>query len=85
MRGVSEGSSPAMLYILVTSRDSSAVMGGRMEGRDLASRVLPLPGGPDMTTLWPPLAATSSARLTCSWPLMWLMSVCGMSASGPDG
>jgi hypothetical protein len=33
-----------------------------------ASRVLPAPGGPIISTLCPPAAATSRARLTCSWP-----------------
>ena len=28
----------------------------------------PVPGGPTISTLWPPAAATSSARLACAWP-----------------
>ena len=36
--------------------------------RRRASMVLPEPGGPSMSTLCAPAAATSSARLTCSWP-----------------
>ncbi len=46
-----------------------------MEGRALARSVFPLPGGPDMSRLWPPAAATSRARLACSCPLMWVRSV----------
>jgi hypothetical protein len=30
--------------------------------------VLPLPGGPTISRLWPPAAAISRARLACSWP-----------------
>ena len=40
-----------------------------------ASRVLPAPGGPTISTLCPPAAATSRARLTCSWPLISRKSV----------
>ena len=39
-----------------------------MEGRRLASMVLPEPGGPIMRMLWLPAAATSSARLAVCWP-----------------
>ena len=42
---------------------------GRMDGSRRASMVLPAPGGPIIRTLCPPAAATSSARLACSWPL----------------
>ena len=45
------------------------VMAGRIDGRARASSVLPAPGGPAIRTLCPPAAATSRARLTCSWPL----------------
>ena len=47
---------------------SSRVMSGRMEGKRLASMDLPLPGGPTISTLCPPAAATSRARFTFSWP-----------------
>jgi len=40
-------------------------------GRRWASMVLPAPGGPIMRTLWPPAAATVSAR---SWPRTSLMT-----------
>ena len=62
-----------MLNILVTSSASSRVSLGRMEGRLRASSVLPLPGGPLMSRLCPPAAATSIARLACSWPRMSAM------------
>jgi len=41
------------LYILVTSNISSMAILGRMEGRERASIVLPLPGGPFMIAMWP--------------------------------
>jgi uncharacterized membrane protein len=50
-----------------------------------ASSVLPEPGGPVINTLCPPAAATSSARLTCSCPLISAKSVAysgGGSAAG---
>jgi hypothetical protein len=34
-----------------------------------ASMVLPVPGGPMNSRLWPPLAAISSARRACAWPI----------------
>ena len=59
---------PATLWIAVTSIASSSVSGGRIDGRRRASMVFPEPGGPSSSTLWPPAAATSSARLACAWP-----------------
>ena len=53
-----------------TSRSSAGASGGRMDGSRAASIDLPAPGGPTMSRLWPPAAATSSARLALSWPLM---------------
>ncbi len=47
----------------VVSRLSAGVNGGRIVGSRLASRVLPVPGGPIIRTLWPPAAAISRARL----------------------
>ena len=41
-----------------------------MDGSRAASIDLPAPGGPIINRLWPPAAATSSARLALSWPLM---------------
>ena len=61
--------SPAALWIL---RDLERLRrrsgGGRMPGSRRASMVLPAPGGPIMSRLWPPAAAISSARLASSWP-----------------
>ena len=57
-----------MLYTLVASNASSGLMGGRIDGSERANSVLSLPGGPLMSRLWPPAAATSSARLAYSWP-----------------
>ncbi len=45
-RPLVESSTPATLWILVVSRASSKVSGGRMVGMRLASMVLPEPGGP---------------------------------------
>ena len=46
---------------------------------------MPDPGGPVMIRLWPPAAATSSARLACSCPRMWRRSAgCSTSSSGPS-
>ena len=42
--------------------------GGRMPGSRRASIVLPAPGGPIISRLWPPAAATSSARRAKSLP-----------------
>ena len=42
--------------------------GGRIEGRRRPSIVLPVPGGPASSRLWPPAAASSSARRARSWP-----------------
>jgi hypothetical protein len=56
--------------LLVPLSASSTVIAGRIEGLERASNVLPEPGGPVISTLCPPAAATSSARLTCSCPLI---------------
>jgi len=39
-----------------------------MPAKRFASMVLPEPGGPIINTLWPPAAATSSARLAVVCP-----------------
>ena len=49
--------SPATLWIRVTSSASARSSGGRIEGRRRASIVLPTPGGPLSSRLWPPAAA----------------------------
>ena len=54
---------PATEWILVVSRDSLMVSGGRIVGRRFAIMVFPAPGGPIMITLCPPAAAISKARL----------------------
>ena len=51
------------MYILATSRATSDVILGNMDGRHRASMVLPLPGGPLNSRLWKPAAATSNALL----------------------
>jgi hypothetical protein len=62
--------SPATEAIIDTSSSSAGVSGGRMVGSRAASIDFPEPGGPIISRLWPPAAATSSARLPLSWPLM---------------
>ena len=64
------GQQAPTLYILVTSRDSCEVIRGKMEGIARASRVFPAPGGPLISRLCPPAAATSRARFACSCPLI---------------
>ncbi len=64
--GMSAGSIPATLYTFVVSSASIGVSGGRIDAIARASSVFPLPGGPVISTLCPPAAATSSARFACS-------------------
>ena len=66
--------SPATEWILVAASASSGLRSGRMPGSRRANMVLPAPGGPIMSRLWPPAAATSRARLACSWPRTSLKS-----------
>ena len=61
-------SSPATLSMTVTSSASSSLSGGRRPGMARASSVLPAPGGPTSSRLWPPASATSSAQRACCWP-----------------
>ncbi len=67
--GADDGRRPAMLCIFVTSRASSSVIGGRIEGIRRASMDFPVPGGPTINILWPPETAISIARFAISWPL----------------
>ena len=59
---------PATECILVVSRASLSVSGGRIDGRRLAIMLFPDPGLPTSKMLCPPAQATSKARLTFSWP-----------------
>ena len=52
----------------MASSASSKLSSGRIPGSRRASMVLPLPGGPKKSRLWPPAAAISSARLAGSCP-----------------
>ena len=54
-----------------------------MEGRRLASIVLPEPGAPIISTLCPPAAAISSARFTWAWPFTSAKSSANRSADAP--
>ena len=69
---------PAALWTWVISSASSKLGGGRMPGSRRASMVLPAPGGPIISRLWPPAAAISSARLASSCPRT-------SARSGPSG
>ena len=68
---------------MLTSSISEGSSGGRIEGSRRASIDLPAPGGPIIRRLCPPAAATSSARLAVSWPLMSFKS--GIAASPGSG
>ena len=70
---------------MLTSSISDGSSGGRIEGRRRASIDLPAPGGPIISRLWPPAAATSSARLAVSWPLMSFRSGIASSAGSALG
>ena len=65
---------PATECILVVSRASRRVSGGNIDGRRLASMVLPEPGLPMSKMLCPPAQATSKARFTLSCPRTSRMS-----------
>ena len=68
------GTVPATEWIRVDSSASANVMSGKMVGMQRAISVLPEPGGPIISTLCPPAAAISSARLALDWPLTWQKS-----------
>jgi hypothetical protein len=70
----SASSTPATEWILVVSSASSKLSGARIDGSRLASMVFPEPGGPIIRMLWPPAAATSSARLATCCPRTSLKS-----------
>ena len=57
---------PATEWILVVSRASCKVKGGKIVGMRLANMVLPAPGGPIKMALCAPAAAISKARLIFS-------------------
>ena len=82
MRGRSGSVRPSTEWIWVTSRASSLVMSGRMEGRRLASMDLPEPGGPTIKILCPPAAAISKTRFTC--PFTWEKSGPGRGTTVPS-
>ncbi len=67
-----------MLCTRVTSIASALPIGGRIEGSLRASIVLPVPGAPENSRLWPPAAATAIASSGIRWPRTSLRS-------GPDG
>jgi len=52
----------------VISICSSGVRAGRRLTAVLARRVLPAPGGPEMSKLWRPAIAMARARLASCWP-----------------
>lgn len=59
---------PVRLSTAADSRASSWVIGGSSPAKRCASIDLPVPGEPSISTLWPPAAAISSARLAADWP-----------------
>ena len=62
------GTVPGSLPVLHTSA-SGRLSSGNMEGSRRASMDFPAPGEPMSRMLWPPAAATSSARFTFSCPI----------------
>ena len=52
---------PSAEYTFVVSSASSRLIGGSTVGMRRASIVLPMPGGPESSRLWPPATAISSA------------------------
>ena len=77
------GSRPATEWIARRPRAlrrTSAAAGFRRSRR--ASIVLPAPGGPTSSRLWPPAAAISSARRASGWPRTSARSGCGTGAAG---
>src|SRR5215216_6248304 len=69
----------------VTSSASARVSGGRIEGSRRASIVLPTPGGPESSMLWPPAAAIVRAPMTSVWPRTSARSAVGTVAAAQDG
>ena len=69
----------------VASSASSKVGAGKSPGTRLASIVLPAPGGPTRSALWPPAAAISSARLQLSCPRTSERSRADSSLGGGEG
>ncbi len=78
-------STPATLWIMLTSSASRGDRGGSSPGSRCASIDLPEPGGPTINRLCAPAAATSSARLAASCPLMSARSGNGPSSRGAAG
>ena len=58
------GSAPRPIRALRRGPSAAAAPAKRCASIDL-----PLPGGPTISTLWPPAAAISSARFAFDWPL----------------
>ena len=67
--GVGTGPLAQAPAILITSRASPCSSGGISDGSRRAASVLPAPGGPVSSRLWPPAAAISRARRSLGWPL----------------
>ena len=78
--GRSGGRTPATEWMRITSSASRGSSGGRIDGSRRPSIVFPVPGGPASSRLWPPAAASSSARRARSWPRTSARS--GWSGSG---
>ena len=66
--GGARPSRPQALAIRATSSASTGASGGRIDGSLLAASDLPAPGGPTISRLCPPAAATSSACRRCGCP-----------------
>ena len=69
----------------VISSAPPAASGGRIPGSRRASIVLPEPGGPTISRLWPPAAAISSARRAAACPRTSARSGAAAGTAGAGG
>ncbi len=74
--------SPASWYKLSTSSCASWERQGKIVGNVSANKLFPHPGGPIINTLCSPAAATSSAYLAYSCPMICSKSRCVFEVDG---
>jgi len=79
------GRTPATPWTCVASSASRNVSFGKIPAKRFANMVLPEPGGPIISTLCDPAAATSSARFAIVCPRTSLKSGKFGSASASSG
>ena len=76
-----ERNRPTTEWILVVSKASFKVIGGKIDGKRFANIVFPDPGGPIKMILCPPAAAISMQRLILSCPFTSAKSNSGWSSA----